>query len=317
MDWQSLISGATQRIAGHVVATPRVSVQSFGLGYPVDLKLEHLQHAGSFKARGAFNTLLSQPVPEAGVVAASGGNHGAAVAYAARALGHPARIYVPEIAGPTKIDLIRSTGAELEVVPGAYANALETAQDWEMQSGAMQIHAYDAPATVAGQGTLFAEWEAQGLEADTVLVAVGGGGLIAGALGWLQGRRKVVAVEPATSCALKAALMAGQPVDVEVGGVAANALGARRIGTLCFELAQDLRTPSVIVPDMAIVAAQHALWRDHRLLVEPAGATALAALMCGAYLPTRGEKVAVLLCGGNIDPEPLSDPATQRDVLLT
>ena len=189
MDWQSLISGATQRIAGHVVATPRVSVQSFGLGYPVDLKLEHLQHAGSFKARGAFNTLLSQPVPEAGVVAASGGNHGAAVAYAARALGHPARIYVPEIAGPTKIDLIRSTGAELEVVPGAYANALESAQDWEMQSGAMQIHAYDAPATVAGQGTLFAEWEAQGLEADTVLVAVGGGGLIAGALGWLQGRR--------------------------------------------------------------------------------------------------------------------------------
>lgn len=314
MDWHRQIESATHRIADHVVRTPVMTVQSFGLAYPVQLKLEQLQHMGSFKPRGAFNTLLSQPVPEAGVVAASGGNHGAAVACAARTLGHAAKIYVPEIAGETKIEMIRSTGADLEVVPGAYANALEAAQDWELQTGAMQIHAYDAPATVAGQGTLFAEWEDQGLDADTVLVAVGGGGLIAGALGWLQNRRKVIAVEPATACALKAALMAGQPTNVEVGGVAANALGARRIGNICFELAQDFRAPSVIVPDAAIEAAQHALWRDHRLLVEPAGATALAALMSGAYLPTRGEKVAVLLCGGNIDPEPLSDPATQLDV---
>lgn len=317
MDWHRHIASATHRIADHVVRTPTLTVQSFGLAYPVELKLEQLQHTGSFKPRGAFNTLLSQPVPEAGVVAASGGNHGAAVAYAARNLGHAAKIFVPEIAGETKIALIRATGAELEVVPGTYANALEAAQDWEMQTGAMQIHAYDAPATVAGQGTLFAEWESQGLEADTVLVAVGGGGLIAGALGWLQGRRKVIAVEPATACALKSALMAGHPTNVEVGGIAANALGARRIGEICFELAQDMRAPSVIVPDAAIEAAQHALWRDHRLLVEPAGATALAALMSGAYLPTRGEKVAVLLCGGNIDPEPLSDPATQLDVSFT
>ncbi|OIQ28262.1 MAG: threonine dehydratase [Alphaproteobacteria bacterium MedPE-SWcel] len=314
MDWKPLISGACARIAAHIVATPTVTVQSFGLAYPVQLKLEQLQHAGSFKARGAFNTLLSHPVPEAGLVAASGGNHGAAVAFAARALGHKARIYVPEIAGQTKIDLIRSTGADLEVVPGAYANALEAARSWEQQTGAMQIHAYDAPETIAGQGTLFAEWEAQGLEADTILVAVGGGGLIGGALGWLQERRKVVAVEPATACTLKSALMAHKPVDVEVSGIAANALGARRIGDLCFELAHDLRTPSVIVSDAAIETAQHALWRDHRLLVEPAGATALAALMSGAYLPADGERVAVLLCGGNIDPEPLSDPATQLDV---
>ncbi|NIZ12849.1 threonine/serine dehydratase [Phaeobacter sp. HF9A] len=313
MDWKPLISGAHSRISPYVVQTPVLDVQSFGLGCPVALKLEQMQHAGSFKARGAFNTLLSEPVPEAGVVAASGGNHGAAVAFAARALGYPAKIFVPEIAGDTKINLIRTTGADLEVVHGAYANALEAAQSWERQSGAMQIHAYDAPATVAGQGTLFAEWEQQGLEADTVLIAVGGGGLISGALGWFQGRRKVVAVEPATSCALKSALLANAPVDVEVSGIAANALGAKRIGNICFELAQDQRTPSVVVPDAAIEAAQHALWRDHRLLVEPAGATALAALMCGAYLPERGEKVAVLLCGGNIAPDPLSDPATQLE----
>ncbi|KUP93236.1 threonine/serine dehydratase [Tritonibacter horizontis] len=314
MDWKPLISGARSRITSHLVETPTLTVQSFGLGYPVQMKLEHLQHTGSFKARGAFNTLLSQPVPKAGLVAASGGNHGAAVAYAARALGHSAKIYVPEIAGQAKIDLIRSTGADIDVVPGTYANALESAQVWERETGAMQIHAYDAPATVAGQGTLFAEWDSQGLDADTVLVAVGGGGLIAGALGWLQGKRKVVAVEPATSCALKAALMTGAPVDVEVSGIAANALGARRIGDLCFELAQAADMQSLIVSDAAIETAQHALWRDHRLLVEPAGATALAALMSGAYLPERGEKVAVLLCGGNIDPEPLSDPATQLDV---
>ena len=290
MDWTPLISGAHNRIAEHVVETPLLNVQSFGLGYPVQLKLEQLQHAGSFKARGAFNTLLSEPVPEAGLVAASGGNHGAAVAFAARALGFHAKIYVPEIAGQAKIDLIRSTGADLEVIPGAYANALEAAQDWELQTGAMQIHAYDAPATVAGQGTLFAEWETQGLDADTVLIAVGGGGLISGALGWFQDRRKVVAVEPATSCALKSALMTGAPTNVEVSGIAANALGARRIGDICFDLASAQRTPSVIVPDAAIEAAQHALWRDHRLLVEPAGATALAALMCGAYLPARGRR---------------------------
>ncbi|MEY8840178.1 serine/threonine dehydratase, partial [Cribrihabitans sp. XS_ASV171] len=270
--------------------------------YPVEMKLEQLQHTGSFKARGAFNTLLASDVPDAGIVAASGGNHGAAAAFAARALGHKAQIFVPEMAGSAKIALIERTGATLTVVPGEYANAAQMAGTYEEETGAMQIHAYDAPLTVAGQGTCFAEWEAQGLQADTLLVAVGGGGLIAGALGWFADARKVVAVEPETSRALNAALAAGAPVDVSVSGVAANALGARRIGSICFELAQGME--SVLVPDEAITAAQQALWRERRQLVEPAGATALAALMSSAYRPEPGERVAVLICGGNVAPDP-------------
>ncbi len=301
MDWKSEISAARDRIAGYAQITP--VMESHMLGYPVEMKLEHLQHTGSFKARGAFNTLLSMDVPDAGVVAASGGNHGAAAAYAAQTLGYPAKIFVPELAGPSKIALIEQTGADLSVVSGEYANALMGAQAHEAESGAMQIHAYDAPATVAGQGTCFAEWEAQGLQADTVLIAVGGGGLIAGALAWLQGARKVVAVEPETSCALNAALQAGEPVDVSVSGIAANALGARRIGSICFELAQGMA--SVLVTDEAIAEAQKRLWQAHRILVEPGGATALAALMSGAYRPAPDERVAVLICGGNISPDPL------------
>jgi threonine dehydratase len=306
LDWKSEIAAASTRVAGHIVCTPVVQVKAFGLRDPVEIKLEQMQHTGSFKARGAFNTLLSTAVPAAGLVAASGGNHGAAVAYAAHALGHPAHIFVPELAGPSKIALIRDAGAELTVVPGEYANALAQAREFEAAQGAMQIHAYDATATVAGQGTCFAEWEAQGLEADTVLISVGGGGLIAGALGWLQGARKVVAVEPETSCALHAALSAGEPVDVDVSGVAANALGARRIGGICFDLAKQVGLTSVLVSDEAIITAQHALWRELRQLVEPAGATALAALMSGAYRPAEGERVAVLVCGANIAPDPFS-----------
>ncbi len=301
MDWKSEIIAARDRIAGHAQITP--VMQSHALGYPVELKLEHMQHTGSFKARGAFNTLLSMDVPAAGVVAASGGNHGAAAAYAAKALGHPAKIFVPELAGPSKIALIERIGADLSVVPGEYANALTMAQAHEESSGSMQIHAYDAPATVAGQGTCFAEWDAQGLQADTVLVAVGGGGLIAGALAWFQGARKVVAVEPETSCALNAALTAGEPIDVSVSGIAANALGARRIGDICFGLAQGMT--SVLVYDDAISQAQNSLWQTHRILVEPAGAAALAALTSGAYQPEPDERVAVLVCGGNIAPDPL------------
>lgn len=306
MDWREEIRAAAERVKGHVQVTPVMETAGFGLGFPLEMKLEHLQHTGSFKARGAFNTLLSSDVPAAGLVAASGGNHGAAAAYAARSLGHKAKIFVPEMAGPAKMSLIRDTGADLDVVPGAYANALDMARAYEAETGAMQVHAYDAPATVAGQGTCFAEWEAQGLQADTVLIAVGGGGLISGALGWFAGRRKVVAVEPETSCALNAALDAGKPVDVEVSGVAANALGARRIGDICFGLARAQGIESVTVTDAAITAAQTALWREHRLLVEPAGATALAALLSGAYRPGPGERVAVLLCGGNIAPDPLA-----------
>lgn len=304
MDWQHEISAARDRIAPHVRQTPVIAFEGFGLDRVVEMKLEQLQHTGSFKARGAFNTLLSQPVPAVGLVAASGGNHGAAVAYAGSRLGHRARIYVPEIAGPAKIALIERMGADLRVVPGAYANALEAAQNYETKTGAMQIHAYDASATVNGQGTCMAEWEDQGLQADTVLIAVGGGGLVAGALAWLQGRRKVVAVEPETSCALHAALAAGAPIDVEVSGVAANSLGARRIGQICFDLARSQDVQSVLVSDGAIVAAQRALWQEMRQLVEPAGATALAALISGAYVPEPDEKLAVLVCGGNIAPDP-------------
>ncbi len=303
MDWRAEIEAAAARIEGHVRRTP-VSMLTLG-GHSIEIKLEQMQHTGTFKARGAFNSLIKGPVPAGGVVAASGGNHGAAVAYAAAQLGIPAQIFVPQMAGPAKIALIERTGAGLSVVPGEYADALAAALDYEARTGAMQVHAYDAPGTLAGQGTCAREWDGQGLQAETVLIAVGGGGLIGGALGWWQGARKVVAVEPETSCALRAALEAGAPVDVEVSGVAANALGARRIGALCFGLARAQGIASVLVSDGAILEAQRLLWREARLLVEPAGATALAALLSGAYVPAPGERVAVLLCGANVAPEPV------------
>ena len=296
------IEAAAAQIAGHVRRTPVMKVDL--AGRRLEIKLENTQATGSFKVRGAFNTLLSRDVPAAGIVAASGGNHGAAVAHAARALGHPAKVFVPEFAGASKIGLIRSTGADLVVVSGTYADALKAAQEWEAQTGAMQVHAYDAPETVEGQGTLMAEWEDQGLTADTVLIAVGGGGLIGGALAWLEGRRKVVAVEPERAPTLHAALESGPETEVEVGGIAANALGARRIGGICHGLATRYGTRSVLVPDDAIAQAQRLLWDELRQYVEPAGATALAALMCGAYEPAADEKVAVLICGANPAPGP-------------
>lgn len=303
MDWTDAIERAAGRIAGHVRETPTADA-TLG-GHAVALKLEHLQHTGSFKARGAFETLLSSDVPTGGVVAASGGNHGAAVAHAARALGHPATVFVPEVAGPSKIALIRRAGAACHVVPGLYGDALDAARAHEAATGAMPVHAYDAPATVAGQGTCFREWERQGLDADTVLVAVGGGGLVAGALAWLGERRRVVAVEPQRSACLHAALAAGAPVDVEVGGVAANALGARRVGSIAWDM-RDRLACVVTVSDDAILAARDLLWRDLRQLVEPAGAAALAALTSGAYVPEKGERAAVLLCGANPAPDPLA-----------
>ncbi|MEL7184508.1 MAG: threonine/serine dehydratase [Pseudomonadota bacterium] len=300
MDWTAEITAARARIAGHTRVTPVARLNL--AGFDLEVKLEQLQHTGSFKTRGAFNTLLSQTVPKAGVVAASGGNHGAAVGFAAAALGHDAHIYVPELAGPAKIALIERTGATCHVVPGLYADAFTAAEAYQTQTGAMQIHAYDAQGTVAGQGTCFAEWDDQGLRADTVLIAVGGGGLISGALGWFGQSRKVVAVEPETCATLHTALIEGAPQNVPISGVAANALGARRIGQICFGLAQG--APSVTVTDAAILEAQHLLWREARLLVEPGGACALAALMSGAYVPATGEKIAVLVCGANISPDP-------------
>ena len=302
MDWQAEITAAAGRIAPHIRRTPVIDLD-LPDGTRVALKLEQMQHTGSFKARGAFNTLLSQTVPAAGVVAASGGNHGAAVAYAARSLGHSARIFVPEYAGPAKIALIRQQGAELEVVPGVYADAAARALAHAQTTGAMQIHPYDAPATVAGQGTLMREWEEQGLDADTVLIAVGGGGLIAGAIAWLQGRRRIVAVEPELAPTLHHALADGPATVVQVGGIAANALGASMIGRIAYDLATAWGVAAVLVPDAAITQAQTLLWRSLRQWVEPAGATALAALLSGAYRPARGEKVAVLVCGANPAPD--------------
>ena len=303
MDWSAEITYALRRITPHVRRTPVMRLSLPGLP-EIEVKLEHLQHTGSFKARGAYNSLLAAQVPAAGIAAASGGNHGAAVGYAAHTLGHKARIFVPEIAGPAKIALIQRTGADLVVVPGAYSDAAAAAEAYIAETGAMQVHAYDAPHTVAGQGTLMLEWEDQGLKADTVLIAVGGGGLIGGALAWLKDRRKVVAVEPETCATLANALDIGPETETNVSGVAANALGARRIGRIAYGLAKNLDVPSILVPDSAILAAQKLLWEEARLLVEPAGACALAALLCDAYTPEPGEKVAVLLCGANPAPNP-------------
>jgi threonine dehydratase len=306
LDWTDDIRAAAARIAPYVRRTPVLTADLPGLSHPVDLKFEQMQHTGSFKPRGAFNTLLSGPVPAAGVVAASGGNHGAAVAFAARALGHRARVFVPELAGPSKIALVRDMGADLTVVPGLYADALAAARAYESETGAMQIHAYDAPGTVAGQGTLFLEWEDQGLAADTVLVAVGGGGLLGGAAAWLGTRRRIVAVEPETAPTLHRAFESGPETEVQVSGVAANALGATRIGRIGYDLARAAGIVSVLVGDDAILQAQAALWRGLRQWVEPGGATALAALLSGAYRPEPGERVAVLVCGANPAPDPLS-----------
>ena len=298
------IESAADRIAGHAHVTPVMDILIPGLPAPLAVKLENTQRTGSFKVRGAFNTLLASDVPEAGVVAASGGNHGAAVAYAARALGYPAAVFVPEMAGPSKIALIRETGADLTVVHGVYSDALEAARDYEARTGAMQIHAYDAPLTVAGQGTVLREWEGQGLEADTVLIAVGGGGLIGGAMAWNQGRRRIVAVEPEKAATLANALAQGPDTETHVGGIAANALGARKIGRICYDLAASTGLKSVLVTDEAIADAQRVLWKVARQWVEPAGATALAALLSGAYQLAGSEKVAVLICGANPDPGP-------------
>jgi threonine dehydratase len=306
LDWKSAITEAENRIAPHVRRTPVMTATLPGLP-PIALKLEHLQHTGSFKARGAFNSLLSLPVPGGGVVAASGGNHGAAVGFAAHRLGIPAQIFVPELAGPSKIALIRSTGAGLTVVPGVYADALAAARAHEAATGAMQIHAFDAPATVAGQGTLFAEWEDQGLAADTLLIAVGGGGLIGGAAAWFGPRRKIVAVEPANAPTLNRALAEGPEVEVAVSGVAASALGSTRIGRIGYDLCRAAGVQSVLVGDDDIVAAQALLWQGLRQWVEPGGATALAALLSGAYRPEPGERLAVLICGANPAPDPFAE----------
>jgi threonine dehydratase len=265
----------------------------------LSLKLEFLQQSGTFKARGAFTNLLKREGEEEGVVAASGGNHGAAVAFAAQKLGFSARIYVPATATPAKIDRIRSYGAEVVVGGERYKDAYAASQDWVRDSGGQFVHAYDQPETLMGQGTTALEWRRQTPNLDTVLIAVGGGGLIGGMAAYFAGSVKVVGVEPELCPTLRAALEAGHPVDVPVGGIAADSLGGPRIGELCFAVAQQHIAGSVLVSDAAIAEAQKALWERLRVAVEPGGAAAMAALLSGAYRPASGERVGVLLCGAN------------------
>ncbi len=289
-------------IAPYVRETPVVTVEArdFGLsGAPIIFKLELLQHAGSFKPRGAFANLLLRDVPKAGVAAASGGNHGAAVAFAAKRLGVPVKIFVPAFASAAKIALIRSYGAELVVEGERYADALALSEAWVAQSGALPVHAFEQRETLLGQGTVAREFAAQAPDVGTWLVAVGGGGLIGGMAAWAQGEKKIVAVEPETAPTLHLAREAGRPVDAPAGGVAADSLAPKRVGEIMFPIAQRYVAESVLVPDDAIREAQRALWRVLRIVAEPGGAAALAALLTGAYQPAPDERVGVLVCGGN------------------
>ncbi len=262
-------------------------------------KLELLQHSGSFKARGAFVNLLTRTVPKSGVVAASGGNHGAAVAYAARELGVPARIYVPKVSSPAKIERIRAYGAQLVVEGDRYADALAASERWAAESGALPVHAYDQEGALLGQGTVGLELEAQAPRIDTLLVAVGGGGLIGGIAAWYAGRIRIIGVEPALAPTLTRALEAGRPVDAPAGGIAADSLAPRRVGELMFPLAQKFVEKVLLVEDGAILAAQKALWEQFRIVAEAGGAAAYAALLSGSYKAESNEKVGVLICGGN------------------
>jgi threonine dehydratase len=282
--------------------TPAIEVDGgdFGLyGVRLVLKLELLQHTGSFKTRGAFANLLMRAAPAAGVVAASGGNHGAAVAYAAMKLGKPARIFVPEVSSPAKMERIRGYGADLVVTGERYADALEASETWAAQSGALPVHAYDQIETLLGQGTTGVEFEEQAPDLDALLVAVGGGGLIGGIAGWYAGRAAVVGVEPEKAPTLARALEAGRPVDAEAGGIAADSLAPRRVGELMFPIAQRYVREVALVTDESILAAQQALWRVLRIAAEPGGAAALAALLSGRYAARAGQRIGVLVCGGN------------------
>jgi threonine dehydratase len=299
------IAAAHRTIQPYIRRTPVLQVDSadFRLpaGTPLTFKLELLQHTGSFKPRGAFTNLLQRHVPAAGVVAASGGNHGAAVAYAAMRLGIPARIFVPTVASATKVQLIRECGADVVVGGERYADALQASERWVESTGAMPVHAYDQPETMLGQGTVGAELEEQAPTLDTLLVAVGGGGLLGGIAAWYAGGRSIrlIAVEPETAPTLTTAMAAGRPVDAQAGGIAADSLAPRRVGELMFPLAQRHVEQVLLVPDEAILAAQEELWRVLRIVAEPGGAAAFASLLAGRYRPAPGERVGIVVCGGN------------------
>jgi threonine dehydratase len=296
------IAAVYQQIRLHIRRTPVIEVDGSDFGLPgvrLVFKLELLQHSGSFKARGAFTNLLLREVPPAGVVAASGGNHGAAVAYAAQKLGKPARIFVPTVCSPEKIERIRGYGADLVIIGERYADALAASEAWAAQSGALRIHAFDQPETLLGQGSVGLEFEEQFPQLDTLLVAVGGGGLIGGIAAWYSGRVKIVGVEPEAAPTLANALRAGHPVDSPAGGIAADSLAPKRVGEIMFPFAQAHVSGVCLVPDEAIAQAQETLWKVLRLATEPGGAAAVAPLLTGGYKPQPGERVGVLLCGGN------------------
>jgi threonine dehydratase len=299
---RSAIAAAWDVIRPHVRVTPVVEVSGadFGLAaFPLTCKLELLQHAGSFKTRGAFANLLLRAVPPAGVVAASGGNHGVAVAYAARRLGVRARIFVPEVSSPAKVARIRAEGAALDIIGERYADALAASRAWAERTGAMEVHAFDAAETLLGPGTLGRELAAQAPAVDTLLVAVGGGGLIGGIAAWYRGDIKIIGVEPTEAPTLTEALRVGRPVDAPTGSIAADSLAPRRVGELMFPIARAFVDRVLLVDDDAIRRAQRALWDTLRIVAEPGGATAFAALLAGAYVPARGERVGVVVSGGN------------------
>lgn len=296
------VRAAETLIRPHIRRTPVVEVNGadFGLDHaPITLKLELLQHAGSFKTRGAFTSLLSREIPRAGVVAASGGNHGAAVAYAANKLGVPAKIFVPKISSAAKVQRIRDFGASLEIGGDRYADALAASEAWQKESGAMAIHAFDQRETLLGQATLALEWEAQAPGLDTVLVSVGGGGLIGGIAAYFAGRVRVIGVEPEGAPTLAAAFAAGKIVDAPAGGIAADSLAPKRVGELVFPIARAHVAWVALVTDEAIAAAQRQLWSTLRIAAEPGGVAAFAALLSGRYRPAPGEKVGVVISGGN------------------
>ena len=295
------LASALSTAPAGALLTPSANAPATTLRFPLFFKLELLQHTGSFKPRGALASLLSRPVPAAGVVAASGGNHGLAVAFAARKLGVPSRIFVPSVSAATKRERIKELGAELVVAGERYADALAASREYAASSGAMEVHAFDQPHTLLGQGTVGLEIEQQCAGLDTLLVAVGGGGLIGGLAAWFEGRVRLVAVEPRAAPTLYRAREAGEPVDAEAGGVAADSLAPRQVGQLMFPLAQRYVEKAVLVEDDAIRDAQRALWRVMRVAAEPGGAAALAALLSGAYVPAADERVGVLLCGSNTD----------------
>ena len=297
------VEAAWQRIRPHVRRTPVIELPAgtFGLAATLALKLESLQPGGSFKARGAFHKLLASQVPAAGIVAASGGNHGVAAAYAARALGHKAEIFVPTVASPTKVARLKSYGAVVHQVGAVYAEARALSEKRAAETGALIVPAYEDEVVFAGAGSVALEFAEQAVF-DTLLVAVGGGGLIAGCAAAVGETVKIVAVETEGTPTLYEARRAGRPVEVAISGIAADALGASRIGVPNFEVAQKLVRDAVLVSDDAVRTAQRAMWEELRVVAEPSGATGLAALLAGAYKPAPGERVATLVCGANTDP---------------